>query len=274
MRSQLIIIFFLLISEAFSQDKVYFLNGTSQTCKVLEISDEEILISSDKGQEKIERKKLLLIHYKNGMTETINTPTQSVIFNPAPDKRAQNERVLTRPHYISLNTAALCNADVSVFYEYLTQSKKAGFGIMGAYNFNMKASFQNFFIVSLPNSKKNYDLGVTASFYPGGFARRTAFYCGVMMKYTHISFDSQIIVNTPNGNTVEYRQVQASQLATLLTLGTHTNFKNNFFMRTLFGIGGFNLKGDYKREFNNSFFGNNYTFLPKAYFGFNLGFNL
>jgi hypothetical protein len=257
-----------------SQDKVYFLDGRCVNCKVLEISEDELLINKEGEEQKLNREELLLILYKNGTTESLNIPKQSSVYHPTTDKRRIQEKELFKPHYISLNTAALCNADVSVFYEHLTRTRLFGFGVMGAYNFNAQASFQNIFIVTLPNAKKNYDLGATFNFYPGKFESRTGVTFGMMMKYTHITFDAQTIVNSPNGNIVEYRRAQGSQLATIFTMGTHTSFKNNVFIRTLFGLGGFKLKGDYKSEYNKIYFGNSLSFLPKIYIGFNVGFNI
>jgi hypothetical protein len=154
-----------------AQDKVYFLNGSSKECRVLEIGPEQILVKTAEETEVLYPAEILLIKFKNGSTEIINTPTASVIYNPAMKNNGKPNTTekLHKPIYLSLNTLALCNADISAFYEYVPANKKIGIGIMGAYNFNLNATAQNLFIAILPNAKKNYDLGLTLNFYPGQF---------------------------------------------------------------------------------------------------------
>lgn len=269
----LIILFTFLRFQA--QDKVYFLNGTSRVCKVLEISPDELLVEDGNGTATLARGDVLLILFKNGTVETITTPEKSAVYNPSLPKQSTSNNTYYKSNFISLNTLALCNADLSVFYEYITKSKIAGFGFMGAYNFNTRSSLQNLFISMLQNSKKNYDAGVTVNLYPGKFSRRTGFYIGLMTKYTHFSFN---VINK-TGNGVTYKSANGSQLATLIMTGTHTGFPNNFFIKTMAGIGAFKLNGDYKKEMNTEFYNNSgqineISFLPKFYFGFNLGLNL
>ncbi|MCW3078425.1 MAG: hypothetical protein JWO32_3034 [Bacteroidetes bacterium] len=278
------ILFFCLVfyvCSAFGQDKVYYLNGTSKECKVLEITPELIYIKTSESSEYLYRSQLLLIQFKNGSTEIINTPTQSVVYNPAAtlkpsDNNSGSNPLLHKAGNLSINTLAPCNADIAVFYEHITKSKMFGLGIMGAYNFNIHATLPNQFIAALPHAKKNYDAGLTFNFYPGRFENRTTLYIGAMIKYTQFNFDME--KDSLGITSVSYDH-KGSQLATLLTLGTHTYFNEHFFLKTMAGLGAFRLRDNYQTEFNLQSNRNStgkmhhYTYLPKIYIGINLGFS-
>lgn len=275
----LILVYFGVLMNFSAQDKIYFLNGSSKAAKVLEISPESILIEGEDEPVTLKRENLLLILYKNGTVELINTPSQNLIYNPAAPVKfsGTNAERIFKPNHFSVNTLALCNADVAAFYEYITRSKKIGVGVMGAYNFNLKATYQNQYIARLQNAKKNFDVGATVNIYPWAFKKRTTFYFGMMLKYTGFSFDGIKADPVNGGNTVIYFPASGSQLATLFTSGTHTLFGQGFFIKTMLGLGAFKLKGEYKEQFNyelNSAGYDRINYLPKIYFGINLGFNL
>jgi len=196
-------------------------------------------------------------------------------------KKTQSGKV----NYVSLNSLALYNADVSVFYEHITKNKLFGVGVMGAYNFNLNTTLPNLFLYALQNSKKNYDIGATFNFYPGELNEGTSIYIGAMIKYTNFSFDKIISDSVTNSNvtsvSIRYSKTTGGQFAPFITGGTHTFLNDHFYLRTLIGIGVFKLNGDFKKEFNSRINKNsksntppsNYNFLPKMYLGINLGFN-
>jgi hypothetical protein len=114
---------------------------------------------------------------------------------------------------------------------------------------------------------------------------------GLMMKYTSFNFsgvkDDSVKVGNLISSTTTYTPGKGGQLATILTIGSHTDISNNFFIKTIFGIGAFKLRGDYKTQYNleinkaNKQSNNgantqplNYNYLPKIYFGINIGFKL
>ncbi len=264
-----------------AQDKVYLLNGSSKECKVLEISPEEVIVSANGETETISSSELFLIRFKNGTVEIVNTPTLNVVYNPASHEKSNqnNSEKIFKQGNLSVNTLALCNADIAAFYEYIPRSKLIGIGLMGAYNFNLNATAQNLFIATLVNAKKNYDVGATFNFYPGRFENRTTFYTGLMFKYTSFNFEATNDTTGGGGKIIIYTPSKGSQFATLLTLGTHTFFGNHFFIKTIGGLGAFRVKGDYATEYNKILNQNptgkkvHANYLPKVYFGINVGFN-
>jgi hypothetical protein len=281
-----------------AQDKIYFLDGSSKTGKVLEISSEQITMQTSQEPEVFLKSSVLLIEFKNGGIEPINTPTRTVIYNAATimpsverTPRARQEIDLFNYNLGSLNTLALCNADVSGFYERLLPGKQFGVGLMAAYNFNVYATASNLFIAVLNNAKKKYDLGAYINFYPTAFEKRTTFYYGLLFKYMNFTFTKVTEEPVPAGSglspTLKYEPAEGSQLATIFTCGTHSIIKNKFFIKTIFGLGGFNLRGEYRQQYNyylnnlSKQQNNNSTnttaynrrFLLKFYFGVNMGFS-
>ncbi len=274
------------------QDKLYFLDGTTKTGKVTEIGPEQIIIRSENENFQIPRSSLILIEFSNGSVEKLNTPEENVT---APKDKKENfhykqpKADAYNYNRVSINTLALCNADIAAFYERKV-SKKTGLGLMGAYNFNLNANATNAFIAVLANAKKKYDLGAFINFYPAPFEKRTYMHFGMMIKYTSFSYTSVKTDSTKVGTVVSvnttYKAANGSQLATIFTIGSHTDITKNFFIRTIFGLGAFKLHGDYKEQYNielnksnQSNNGTNATplhvnMLPKFYFGINLGFKL
>jgi hypothetical protein len=269
------------------QDKIYYLDGNTKSCNITSLTDEYINIETNGAEEAINKSVVLLIEYRNGSIEVINLPRQDATFNPkepyAPSEKARN-RSDYKLNYASLNTLALCNADVAGFYEYMPKGQMFSFGVMGAYNFNLNATFQNNFLSRLSNAKKNYDIGATFNVFPFELTEDIEIYLGVMIKYTDFSFDKvkidSVKVSGGYSYNVSYSPAKGSQLATIITIGTHTFLSDQFFIRTIAGLGAFKLKGEYKEQFNMEINKNKtpaetftYNFLPKMYLGINLGFN-
>ena len=153
---------------------------------------------------------------------------------------------------------------------------------MGAYNFNTRASFLNLFISTLNNSKKNNDLGAFVNFYINRTKKKNQLYFGTLVKYCQFSYTKIIQENNNGANSIKYINTKSYQLATVLTVGSHLNFTKTFFIKSYFGIGGFNLRGDYREQYNYQLKLNrgfqktnqNIGVLPKLYLGINIGFKL
>ena len=183
---------------------------------------------------------------------------------------------------LSLNTMALCNSDIAFFYEHIFKRKLIGAGLMGAYNFNTRASFLNLYIATLDNSKKNYDLGAFVNFYLNRQNKKNQFYFGALLKYCQFSYSKIIEDNSNGASSIKYINADDYQLATIFTAGSHFNFTESFFIKSYFGFGGFNLRGDYREQYNYQLGANrgskkpnqNVGFLPKLYLGINVGFKL
>lgn len=274
-----------------AQDKLYLLDGTMRVVKVLEIAPEYITIVplSESGapfrdaNEVIAKSDVLFVEYKSGAIEIYSSPQKSFIYNPNGTVRkdvTKDEQELAF-NFASLNTLALCNADLAGFFEHLVPSKKIGVGCMVAYNFNRNAITANQYILVLNNAKKNYDAGLFLNFYPGHFKRKVTFYFGLMIKYTAFSYSKLTATNTGQSTTLTYAPAKGSQLATLADIGFHARLGKNMFFKTIAGLGAFGLKGDYKQQLNYYRNSNkkpgeptyNYSLLPKIYLGLNFGFN-
>ena len=245
---------------------------------VKEIGPEFIKFISEGVVNEVESSKILLLEFSNGSVEIINKPNESLVFTPLgiENKRQEkNSKSLSKSNYVSLNTLALFNTDLSIFYEKIFTESNIGIGLMGAYNFNNYAGFINSFISILGNAKKNYDLGAFVNYYLTKTGDKKAYSVGILFKYTDFKFD--LTVPSSGGNFTNV-QKKGSQTSTIFTFTSHRQFSNNIFIKTIYGLGGFNLKGDYRKEFNFIFSNGgqqviNIRFLPKLYFGINAGFN-
>lgn len=286
LKKNLAYLFVFLFCVTKAQDKIYFLNGTSKTGTITEISEEQITAQlSKKEKQAFDRSSILLIEFKNGSVEIITRPKENVLYNPV---EAQNQlkpakkQEFVFSNFGSLNTLALCNADISGFFEHVLSNRLIGVGVMGAYNFNERVSLSNLFIAPLTSARKKYDLGAFVNFYLDGLSEEeTTFYYGLLFKYMNFDFTKVTeVTTTTNGfvsTSFKYTRTSGSQLATLFTFGTHSNITKKFFVKSIFGIGGFNMRGDYKEQYNyfiqkNTGLNDDRKFLLKLYFGFNAGF--
>ncbi len=299
MRARLLLFFIVLGIRFQAQDRIYLQDGSCVVAKVLEIGPDDITVVpiSESGapfrnaDEKIAKPEIVLIEYKNGSVEYLNSPRKSVVSDDnnsrAKSRKAASDKIVYH-NLISINSLALMNSDIAGFFEHLSDNSKIGLGVMAAYNFNKYASLQNNFISILNASKKQYDLGAFLNFYPSGFKRRSTFFMGLMMKYTAFTYSGVTEINSSGQVSYKYTRARGSQLATLVTLGIQTNLTKTVFIKTFMGLGAFNLRGDYRKQYNyqlniaqnsskgaSSTTSTNYNIgtLPKLYFGINIGYN-
>ena len=283
MKLKLIIIYFFISYFFKAQDKIYFLDGAIEHGKTMEISSEFILVSNNNLIDSFLISKILLIEYQNGRIELINKPKEnSIQYLDSSKKKQERSTDFYKFNQLSLNTMALCNSDIAFFYEHIFKRKLIGAGLMGAYNFNTRASFLNLYIAKLDNSKKNYDLGAFVNFYLNRLNKKNQFYFGAFVKYCQFSYTKIIEDNSNGASSIKYINTDDYQLATIFTAGSHFNFTESFFIKSYFGFGGFNLRGDYREQYNYQLGSNrgskkpnqNVGFLPKLYLGINVGFKL
>jgi hypothetical protein len=272
-----------------SQDKIYLVNGETKTGTLTKLGEEFITIkTSINDSAEIHKSSILIIAFENGKIQKINSAEKDVSFIADDNSEInfnQNNKDNLYCNDVSINTLAICNADVSVFFERFLFKKKLGLGIMGSYNFNTRATILNSFIVLLNNGKKNYDLGGFINFYPLEFEKNHFLHFGIMYKYMAFSYTSIKLTNNIGGNQgaaiSSYTSAKGFQSATMLTTGSYSRFNNNFFIKTILGLGTFKLKNDYLEQYNllsnnnkNNAQSNTTFILPKMYIGINLGFKL
>ena len=283
MKLKLIIIYFFISYFFKAQDKIYFLDGAIEHGKTIEVSSEFILVSNNNLIDTFLFSKILLIEYQNGRIEIINKPKEnSIQYLNSSKKKQERSTDFYKFNQLSLNTMALCNSDIAFFYEHIFKRKLIGAGLMGAYNFNTRASFLNLYIATLDNSKKNYDLGAFVNFYLNRLNKKNQFYLGALVKYCQFSYTKIIEDNSNGASSIKYINADDYQLATIFTAGSHLNITESFFIKSYFGFGGFNLRGDYREQYNYQLGANrgskkpnqNVGFLPKLYLGINVGFKL
>lgn len=266
-----------------AQDRIILLNGAEKKGQIREIGpdyikflfDDELLVSTP-------REDVMLLEYKNGLVEIINPPEKNAVYLPidAGESRIEkNAEKMSGNNQLSINTLALVNADVAVFYERLMAKRRFGIGAMGAYNLNNYVGVYNLFLSPLSNAKKHYDLGLNFNYYFSKSQKTSSVYVGLLFKYTYFTFSKTVLGGNPPGSTISYLPASGYQMSTLLTTGSQRKIGDNFLIKTIFGLGGFNLKSDYLKEYNYQLgqanprnVNSNVTFLLKLYVGINAGY--
>ena len=272
-----------------SQDKIYLVNGETKTGTLTKLGEEFITIkTSIIDSTEIHKSSILVIEFENGKVQKINAAEKDVLIKVSESPEINFNLPAKADVFcndISINTLAFCNADFSAFYERFVFHEKIGLGVMGSYNFNTRATVLNSFIALLNNGKKNYDLGGFINFYPLEFEKNHFLHFGIMYKYMTFSYSSIKLTNNIGGNQgaaiSTYSSAKGFQSATMLTTGSYSRFNNNFFIKTIFGLGTFKLKNDYLEQYNllsnnnkNNAQSNTTYILPKMYIGINLGFKM
>lgn len=177
MKKLLIFLFFSAGFAASAQDKIYLLDGSCRVVKVLEIAPDYITIVplSESGapfinsNETIPKNTVLLVEYKNGAIELYNKPDKTTVYTSNSPKTVREKKDADNVSFFnlaSLNTLALCNSDITGFFERLVQSKKLGFGAMASYNFNKYVTAPNLFMLILNNAKKTTTWAFLLIFIP------------------------------------------------------------------------------------------------------------
>src|SRR5690606_22214141 len=129
-----------------------------------------------------------------------------------------------------------------------------GVGLLGGLNFNRYALLPNFFIAVLANGRKTADGALLLNYYPGAFAKRTTLSVGATVKYTGFTYSHVREDSLPGGGTnITYTSAKDFQLAWMITMGTHTTFRNRFFIRSLIAVGACVPHADYREQLSYRF---------------------
>jgi hypothetical protein len=266
-----------------AQDKIYLLDGQRHEGKVSEISSEKITYLFNGISRVVAVDLVLLIEFSSGRTQVFHAAQKDIYRAKTirPEREEDKHRVKWQNEFY-INTLALYNADVSLYYEYRLKTKQIGLGFLGTYNFNAYATAPNYYVAALSNGKKLYDAGAFISFYTRNQQATLQFYYGLMFKYTAFNFtavnEDSVYANNSASVLVSYEPASGSQLSTLLNLGIHSDITETVFIKSSFALGFFVLKGVYKEQLNtimsnpqNGYI-SNYSVLPKASLGFSVGF--
>lgn len=265
-----------------AQDRIILLNGAEKNGPIREVGPEYIKFLFYDELVSVPREDVMLLEYKNGYVEIINPPIESTVFTPhdASESRLEkNAEKMNGNNQLSINTLALMNADAALFYERLLARRRIGIGAMGAYNFNNYVGVLNGFLLPLSNAKKHYDLGLNFNYHFTRPKEYNSIYVGLLFKYTYFTFSKTVLSGNPPGSNINYLPASGYQLSTIFTAGMQRRLGDNFLIKSVFGIGGFNLKNDYLKEYNYQSnqsnpqnVNSNVTFLLKLYVGVNAGY--
>jgi hypothetical protein len=278
-RARVSALFFLLALSYCAQDKLILTDGSAIHGKVLEIGPDGLLLRTTSGTTLVPRTEAVLLEFAGGATERINDPVADKVYRGMAARTAAATRAtdLLSRNMVSVNTLALCNADLSVFYERLMGERQAGIGLLAAVNVNRYANVHNAFVAILNNGKKTLDLGVFANYYPHLNERKTKIYFGVMLKYMEFSFSRVKEDTVAGGSNISFTPARSYQVSGLFTFGSHTLIGKQMFIRTILGAGACSVQPVHREQIriitarNDEDLPLDQSVLPKIYLGINLG---
>lgn len=220
-------IFLLLIlasNTSLSQDIVYTSNGNKIKAKVTEINLTDIKykdFSNLNGPTYvIPKSEVVLIEYQNGYRDIINSNPKdyspSKAIEPSSEIKEKPNLHSFNKNLISINALSLANGDLAFMYDREFANHHLSASFLGAYNFNSRMGFLNYYIVDSKDfAKKNFDIGVGLNYIPSNL-KSVQYFLGVFVKYMNYSYKEQ--VNT-NNNQIKYVAANGSQTAFMFNNG-------------------------------------------------------
>lgn len=169
-------------------------------------------------------------------------------------------------HIISINTLALCNGDLTLFYDKLFNNGKFVFTVMGGYNFNTQMNGLNMYIVnSKYNAKKMYDMGGGFYFAPRP-TQRIYYFAGLLGKYMTYRFTDMIGITN---NQKQFEVKEAYQLSLLFSNGCVFNIAPTIHFKVMCAIGK-QINSIPLKSTNLTVI--DYSNFPKLYLGYCIGY--
>lgn len=285
-RLTVILLFCLIISgKTKAQDIIYTTDAWKINALVSEINEQTIYFTHTAihSKDSIPVTSVYLIHYANGSTQTFSQLEE----NTSNTKKAKTAFISKTPYRVCWNGLALYNSDLSIMLERHLRTSEYSLGVLAAYNLNKSVSWPNLWLAPLPDAKKQFDAGAYILVRPGGLdpKQRYSLFAGAMLKYTFFTFKKEVTntvyINGTKSITSQFVKTDGSQLAALIITGYDIQLSPSCFFRGVLGIGGFRLKGDYHKTFNNALSNgrsvedkSNINFLPKLYLGVCIGWQL
>lgn len=273
-------ILWLLNATLSAQDLIYTISAEKISCKVTELDEFRAIYQQGERIDSIYLINVYLIHYANGRIERyaiIEEEVSNVKYKRLDPKKGNQIAMLC-------NALALVNSDITGLIEYRFKNPSYAIGILGAYNFNTRASIFNRHIQPLPDSKKLFDAGIYLSGKIPINTSKYSFLYGFLAKYTAFYYTSysSAKVNTSNGSylsSIPYTR-KDRQLAYLPFLGYERQISETLFLRSMFAFGIFAMSEQYSKDFykqprqTGSFFGTDKRLFSKAYLGLCIGWEL
>jgi len=169
-------------------------------------------------------------------------------------------------HVISVNTLALCNGDLTLFYDKLINNGKFAFTLMGGYNFNYRMGGLNLYITnSKYNAKKIYDMGGGFYFAPRP-TQRVYYFAGILSKYMAYRYTDMIGISN---NQKKFDEKEAYQVSVLFSNGCIFNIVPTVHFKIICAIGK-QINSIPLKSTNLSVI--DYSHFPKLYLGYCIGY--
>lgn len=281
----LILLFFVIVQAAISQDIIYLNNGSKVEALVKELNVTTVKYKNFNNQDGptyvSNKNDILFIEYQNGTIEIINKDPSS-ISPPGTPTVAPKKEIPKGPYdifymnknCIYLNGLALVNSDIALIYDREIANSRLSLVLLGAYNFNLHTNYTNRNIHALYNAKKNYDLGAGINYYTQA-RKKTQYFVGVLVKCMHYEYVRQTEVEE-NINGIVYKTTKLEnannyQISGLLLNGLQFRITPFFTYRAFIGVGFTNKDNDISKAVTEDMTQKPRSF-AKAYLGMCVGY--
>ena len=262
--------------------------ATSQKRKAIvkEISTSEIkyknFTNPDGPTYIVTKSDVLMIEYKNGVVEIINTnptsisPIKTETLTPKREvvKKGPNDLYYLNKNCIFLNGMALANSDIALLYDREFAKSRFSLTVLGAYNFNLHSNYTNYYIRALGISKKNYDIGVGINYYTQT-KKRSQYFVGLLFKYMNYDYvhETEIhdVINGLPFTSIKTENVNNFQFASMVVNGIQIRATPFFTYRVFIGLGFTNKNSDISKAVKENPLQEARSF-TKAYLGMCVGY--
>ncbi len=269
-----------------AQDLIYLNNGSKVEAIVKEISTTEIkyknFTNPDGPTYVITKGDVLMIEYKNGVVDIINTnpvsvsPIKTITLTPKREavKKGPNDLYYLNKNSLYFNGMALANSDIALLFDREFAKSRFSLTVLGAYNFNLHTNYTNYYIRALGISKKNCDIGLGINYYTQA-RKRSQYFVGLMFKYMNYEYvrETEVhdVINGLPFTSIKTENVNNFQLATMIVNGVQIRATPFFTYRLFIGLGFTNKDSDISKAVKNNPTEHARSF-AKAYLGMCVGY--
>lgn len=187
-RVSLTILFFLLFCFFKAQDYIYYIDGTKEEAKILEIySDRVVFLDTLKIPDEVETKNIVLIQFKNNTSQFFNSPTENLktYINKTQQQYEFNNS-------IGFNIAALALGDINFYLGKKIKDKNIDFNLFGAYNISNRITVFNSKFTSFSFAKRLTEFGasVNYNFTKNNLYKKRFVFVGILFKQTYFQYNT------------------------------------------------------------------------------------
>lgn len=263
-RVSLTILFFLLFCFFKAQDYIYYIDGTKEEAKILEIySDRVVFLDTLKIPDEVETKNIVLIQFKNNTSQFFNSPTENLktYINKTQQQYEFNNS-------IGFNVAALALGDVNIYLGTKFKNKKIDINSFGAYNISNRVTIFNNKFSNFSFAKRLAEFGtsINYNFINYNSLKKHLVFIGFLFKQTYFQYH----LNNNTVNIVQYNSKTTVINTFIIQYGVKYKPTKHLLLSSSLGVGVGKIQDSfYKDLMQNS---NSKKFQVRAHLNLNVAY--